>query len=596
MSTDHETLKGNTLLLAARSIMKHTNAGQKSRIATLSFLVFISAVLDVVGLAAVLPLIKAGSDPDAIHTNKVLYSAYQYLNFQTEHNFILFMIGALFSYFVLKTVFGIFVSWLQARLASDIAVYITRNQFEKYYRLDYLEFSNIKSSVIIRNILNNPFAYVQWIINPLTMIVSEIIIVILIVGAIAYYDLFLLGFMIVTVGPATIFVYQSLRKRGGQKGRAIDSVFPFALSSLTESINGYIDIKLSGKEEQYKGRFLRLLKTYHELQQSLNILSQIPLRTNELIALLGIILIFLYGIFLSSQNTDLIIMVGAFAAAAYRLMPSMNRILNSLMYINNNRPAIHNLDVFEDMAATEGKCEHPLEITFNHTIRFDHVSFRFPGSDSYIFKDLDFEVKKGETVGFIGESGSGKTTLMKLLLRFFREESGQIVIDGVPLRVEHIESWRKHIGYVKQDIFLLDGTIEENITLSDPDFDEARLNHVLRQSSLDKFVESLPDGVDTEIGEKGSNLSGGQRQRISIARSLYRNAEILVFDEATSALDNATENEVTESIDELSRMNKTIFIIAHRITTLRNCDRIYEIKDGCIGGVYSYKELAEKLL
>jgi ABC-type multidrug transport system fused ATPase/permease subunit len=206
------------------------------------------------------------------------------------------------------------------------------------------------------------------------------------------------------------------------------------------------------------------------------------------------------------------------------------------------------------------------------------------------------EIKKGERIGFVGVSGSGKTTLMNLLLRLYSEDSGEIRVDGQALTDAHTRDWRKLIGYVKQDIFLLDGSIRENIILADPEPDEDRLRLAVKQASLDSFVNALPSGLETLVGERGSNLSGGQRQRIGIARSLYRNAEVLVFDEATSALDNQTENEVTEAIDALSETHKTIFIIAHRITTLRSCDRIYELKNGRISGVYTYKELIDKMM
>jgi ATP-binding cassette, subfamily B, bacterial PglK len=185
---------------------------------------------------------------------------------------------------------------------------------------------------------------------------------------------------------------------------------------------------------------------------------------------------------------------------------------------------------------------------------------------------------------------------MNILLRFYEEQKGQVLVDGKPLLKEHTRSWRSMIGYVKQDIYLMDASIKENISFGAEKVDEKRLALAVSQASLNGLVNSLPQGLETNIGERGSSLSGGQRQRISIARSLYRNAEVLIFDEATSALDNQTEQEVSEAIDSLSEANKTIFIIAHRITTLRNCDRIYELKDGKIDGVYSYHELVEKVL
>jgi len=205
-------------------------------------------------------------------------------------------------------------------------------------------------------------------------------------------------------------------------------------------------------------------------------------------------------------------------------------------------------------------------------------------------------VKKGEKIGFVGSSGSGKTTLMNLILRFYPENSGSVLVDGVKLTERHTDAWRRIIGYVKQDIFLIDGSIKDNITLSEENSDIPRLMSAIHQASLDDLVASLPEGIDSPVGEKGGKLSGGQRQRLGIARSLYRNAEVLIFDEATSALDTATENEVTEAIDALSGSNKTIFIIAHRITTLKNCDRIYELSNGRIAGVYSYQEMLAKVI
>lgn len=596
MSDENFVQPSNSFINSIKSVRKHTNGAQKRKIGALSILVFFSAVMDVVGLAAVLPLIQAGTDTKMIHTNKYLSAVYNYFEFSTDKSFVLFLIGCLLAYFLFKTAFGIFVNWLQARLTADIAVYITQNQFIKYYKLDFLDFSAIKSSLLMRNILYNPTSYVQWIVQPLTMILSEFIIVLLIIGAIAYYDLFLFGFILVTIGPATYLVYSALKKKGTAVGVGIDNVFPYALSSLTEAISGYIDIKLAGKEDNYRKRYLKHLKNYQELQQSAYLLSMIPIRTNEIIALLGIILIFMYALFLSDGSADVLIMVGAFAAAAYRLMPSMNRILNSFMYINKNQVSIYNLEIFDELLKEENENPDPAPVPFNSSIKFDRISFSFPKSDKQILKNLTFEVKKGEKIGFVGSSGSGKTTLMNILLRFYNENSGQILVDGIPLKPSQKQSWRNLIGYVKQDIFLLDGSIRENITLGDAKVDEERLQRCIKQASLDKLIEGLPAGVNSQIGEKGNNLSGGQRQRIGIARSLYRNAEILIFDEATSALDNKTENEVTESIDSLSETNKTIFIIAHRITTLRNCDRIYELKNGEISGVYSYRELVEKVL
>jgi len=289
-------------------------------------------------------------------------------------------------------------------------------------------------------------------------------------------------------------------------------------------------------------------------------------------------------------------MVGAFAAAAYRLMPSLNRIMNAIMQVTKNQVAIENLNEYNELYVKQSVMNRNVPIPFEKEITFENISFTFPKSKYPVLKSISFTVKKGEKVGFVGSSGSGKTTLMNILLRFFDEDNGRILIDGQPLKEDNLEYWRSMIGYVKQDIFMIDSNIMENVAFGEDKVDKHQLDLAVKQASLEDFVKTLPKGYDTEVGERGSRLSGGQRQRIGIARSLYRNAQILVFDEATSALDTQTEREVSEAIDSLSDTNKTIFIIAHRITTLKNCDRIYELKNGEISGVYTYNELVEKVI
>ena len=277
-------------------------------------------------------------------------------------------------------------------------------------------------------------------------------------------------------------------------------------------------------------------------------------------------------------------------------MPSLNRIVSSMMYIRKTQVAITNLNFMKEKHQTEQVFNNPPAMKFDDSISFNNLCFKFPEQENYLLKNINIKIKKGEKIGFIGSSGSGKTTLMNIFLRFINENSGSITIDGQALNQDNIRSWRKLLGYVKQDIFILDGSIKDNVAFGEDVVDEKKLQKALQQSSLQPLVDSMPNGADTPVGEKGSKLSGGQRQRVGIARALYRDAEILVFDEATSALDNTTEAEVTEAIDKLSDTNKTIFIIAHRVTTLKNCDRIYELDKGEIKNTFTYQQLIAKVM
>lgn len=585
----------NSISNSIKSVRENLNGNQKKKAIFLGAAIFISAVLDVIGLATIIPLIRAATDPGIIQRNEIIKTVYDYFHFRNEQGFLLFLIIGILIFFICKSLYGMAVTYFEARFSTSVAMHITRNQFNKYYRLRFLDFSNIKSAVIINHIQRNTGSYSIWILTPLMTLFSESLVVFLITIGIAWYNFTLFMFILFTVGPATYLIYYSIRNKNALIGKGIDEAYPKSLTTLSQSIHGYIDIKLAGKEDHYRDKFLSHERTFQKLYLSSTFLNMIPQRGYEVVAVLGVMVIFLYAMIFSSGSVTVVEQVGMFAMAAFRLMPSMNRIVQSMMYLKKNQVAIDNLNYMREAEPETAEIKQ-VPLSFRNTILFENLSFRFPESAANVLDKINFEVKKGDKIGIVGSSGSGKTTLMNVILRFFRENEGGIMVDGVKLSAEHTRHWRSLIGYVKQDIFLLDGSIKENIMFGETEEDYERLRLAVQQASLKEFIDSLPNGWDTQIGEKGSRLSGGQRQRIGIARSLYRNAEILIFDEATSALDSETEAEVTEAIDRLSDSHKTIFIIAHRITTLRNCDRIYELKEGQIKGVFSYQELLEKIL
>lgn len=580
-----------------QSMREHLSAKHKKEMVWLGLLIFLQGVLDVFGLGLIIPIVNIASNPEVVTSNKFhLGDIYNYFGFETINSFILFVLLAVLMFYIMKTFFGLFVYWLSAKFATDVAVYITQNQYDKYYAVSYLDFTNIKSAVITNHVFNNPTSYLAWVVNPVIMIFSEIIIVLLIVVSIIFIDFTLFLCIIGVVAPATLLIYFSLKNKSSLYGQELDRVVPKVYGSLNASVNGYIDVKLAGKEKDFRQHYMDGIRRYHDVGQKANFIGLVPLRAYEIVALLSIVVIFVYVLFISAKDASTaVVLVGAFAAAAYRLMPSMNRIVGNMMYIKRSQSTVNNLNFYAD-AIPGRKAEIAEEdIFFNNEIEFKNIVYQFPEADKLVLNNINFTVQKGEKVGFVGSSGSGKTTLMNLLLRFITEQKGNILVDGKPLTENNLRNWRKLIGYVKQDIFILDGTIKENIAFGETEVDERRLLRAISQASLTDLVRSLPEGVNSIVGEKGSKLSGGQRQRIGIARALYRDAQILVFDEATSALDNETEAEVTDAIDKLSDTNKTIFVIAHRITTLKNCNRIYELKNGTIDNVHTYNELLERV-
>ena len=552
----------------------------------------VSSVLDVFGLASLVPIIMAASKPGAILQYKAMRWLYEAGGFTTEKKFLVFLIVGLFIFFLAKNIFSVLVNYQQVKFTARLAIQVISSQFQKHINLNYLRFNEIGSPNLINSTMNIPASYINGIIRNLFVFFSEIIVVVMIIAGMLIYQPKLFFILSIVLVPSMVLIYRLLRNRVNQIGLKLSVLRPKSYSSLVESFLGFIELKLAGKQQKFKKYLIDNQVAIQELEADSYLYSLIPQRLIEMVAIAAIVLIFLYSLLFAGNPGQLVTIIGLFAAAAYRLMPSMNRILMGMVSLRQNQYALDDLLQMRDYLTTPAPVPQPL--SFQREIAFEHVTFSFPGTTQPVVNDVSLRVTRGEKVGFIGSSGSGKTTLMNLLLRFYKEQQGAIVVDGVPLTLENEAAWYELVGYVKQDTFLMEASIEENITLRDEKIDPKRMKYALEQASLTEFVGSLPEGLKTPIGERGSRLSGGQRQRIGIARALYKQAEILLLDEATSALDNETEREVSEAIDKLSHISITIFIIAHRLTTLQNCDRIFELKNGRIWAEHTYESLMQQ--
>jgi ABC-type multidrug transport system fused ATPase/permease subunit len=278
---------------------------------------------------------------------------------------------------------------------------------------------------------------------------------------------------------------------------------------------------------------------------------------------------------------EIIPILGVFVAAAFRLMPSANKIINAIQNLNFNLPVIHELykekalfDKSKVFFLKKKECDY---LQFNKEISVENVSFIYPDQINPILTNISFKIRKGEMIGFMGVSGSGKSTLINLLLGLLEPTSGRVLVDGIKIS-DHLSTWYKMIGYVPQNVFLLDDTLIRNIAfgLPDSEINEIDIINALKEAQLLDFVDSLPDGLETKVGERGVRLSGGQAQRIGIARALYHKTQVLVFDEATSALDAETEMAIISTLSSLSK-DRTILIITHRLSTVVSCNKIYKV-------------------
>ena len=461
---------------------------------------------------------------------------------------------------------------------------------KSYFKRPYEFFVNTNSAIILRGI-NADVVATYHIMLDILQFLQELITAFLIGIYLLYSDWFVAIAAIVLCIACFLFIVLGFKKRIKTIGKANFTASTKQGQYCWEAINGIKDIIAMDRRNKFIEKFENASKEVEKLSVENGLLTACPDRILEGVCIGGFISIACIRIVMGVDPNTFIPVLGSFALGAFKILPSIskmstrvndivfNRIRLSICY--ENVKEAKNIEDYYQLNNNEFDIsEKSKEITFNNKIIIHNIYWKYKNSPDYVLKGVNIEIKKGESIALIGMSGAGKTTLADVILGLFIPQQGKISMDGEDIRtIPH--TWAKTIGYVPQTVYLTDDTIRANIAFGLPEkgIDDTKIWDALREAQLEEFVKKLPNQLDTIVGERGVKFSGGQRQRIAIARALYENPEILILDEATSALDNETENAIIESINELLG-NKTMIIIAHRLTTIRNCDKIYEIKDG----------------
>lgn len=586
----------NVILSSLSQISGTLLPSHKKRALFVLLLIFFGGILDVLGLATVLPVANLVFNPGLIHSNPYIFAVYDFLGFETDTRFLLFLLLMLFLVFVLKNLSSLFISWTQSKFSYSVGSDLSKRQFIHILDqdLDYMHHHN--SNILVRHIHTIPYHFSTFMLLPMLTFLSDFFVVCMIVTAIAIYNFTILALIGLTLVPAFLIAYRLIKARASHYEKEKNLLSIESNKYAYQTIFGYADVKLFNKDRFFVSGLMKTQKKLNRLNVLVFSLNLVPSKIIEVTAISGIIVLFGYSLTSVSHAGAISTILPIFLAAAYRIMPSMNRMLIALTSIKGYQYIFEILNQAKGTITERGDNPNTAVLPFRKEIVISGLGFRYPNAVKDALKNINISIKPGDKIGIIGHSGSGKTTLMHVLLRFLREQKGSISVDGVTLNADTETQWRNLIGYVKQNVFILDGDIYENICfgIDRADVDEEKLKKVLHLSRLDEVVSKLPEGLNTNIGENGTRLSGGQRQRIAIARALYKDAAMLVFDEATSALDTQTEKEITESIESLSSSGTTMIIIAHRITTLQNCNQIIEMNEGEIVGYHQYRELIHR--
>lgn len=487
--------------------------------------------------------------------------------------------------YILKNIYVMAMYSLQYRFVFNNQQRLSVRMMKSYMQQDYLFHVSKNVAEFQRNITSDVNGFFTVALNVLQFLaefsVSAVLVIFLLiqdwVSTIAVAALLFL-FM----GIFTIFFKKVLVKIGEENRQTNVLVSKW----LLQAFSGIKEIKVTNREKFFVANYNESYKKFAKIQRQQSILTYMPKPVMETVCICSLMLAMIIKIaVMKSDIVSFVTTLSVFAVAAFRMLPSFNKITGYISSMMFNKTAIDS--VYRDLKEIEQLMERKtieqedtVNITLNKSIRFNDVSFHYSESDKWILKNANLEIQKNTSIALIGASGAGKTTAADLILGILEPQEGTVTIDGVDIK-KCMRSWHEDIGYIPQVIYLMDDNICANVAFGIPEseIDDTRIEKALREAQLDQFVQALPDGLDTMIGDRGVKLSGGQRQRIGIARALYRNPNVLVLDEATSALDSDTEREVMEAIDGLHG-TRTLIVIAHRLSTIRKCDKIYEVGNG----------------
>ncbi|MCI2395682.1 ABC transporter ATP-binding protein [Aliiroseovarius sediminis] len=569
---------------------------ERSRGTLVLGLALVMAVFEVVGVASVFPFFLALSDPSLVQTNSYLAAAYNWGGFTDHHRFLLALALITFAFLVSGALIRSAGEYAMTRFVQMRRHSLGTRLIERYLRQPYAFFLGRHTGEMAKNILSEVEQVTMFALAPVLRLTTSLVTLLAMLGFLIVLGPIIAFSAMVVLGAAYSTIFLTIRRlvtRNSARRVAADEA---RYTIAREALGGIKDIRILGKEDAYIRHFRAPSIEVSRMQAANLVLGQVPKYLVEAIGFGGMLLLcvaLLATLGPSASAAAILPKLGVYAFAGYRMLPSVQGIYRAMVELRFGAGAVDVL--FNDMQALpdihpDTRAAPPMRLT--SALEVQGVSYSYPDATRSL-SDLSLTIPAGASVGIVGGTGAGKTTLIDLLLGLLTPQSGRISVDGTPITAKNVKGWQASIGYVPQSIFLADTSIAENIALGTPraQIDMERIAECARMAQLDQFVQTqLPDGYDTTIGESGVRLSGGQRQRIGIARALYHDPDILVFDEATSALDTRTEREVMQAIAALHGQ-KTIVMIAHRISTVEGCDQIVVLDHGCIVASGTYAEL-----
>jgi ATP-binding cassette, subfamily B, bacterial PglK len=566
-------------------------------ISFLFFCILIKSIVELIGIASITPFVSVMVNPEIIQSNEYLNYAYKYFNFENTNLFLNYLGGLTLILLLVTNITSAFVEWIIIRFSKVMEYRLSTQLMSQYLSNNYEFFLGSNSTNLGKNILAEVQRCIDGVIFPLMIACSKSVTAIFILALLIYVEPFAAIGMCLIFGGGYFLIFMFVRKRLFNLGSLSSEALSKRFQTINEAFVGVKDIKLRGIEQTFIYRYKKSAKrlAYYNIYQ--HVVSIMPRYILETLAFGGVVLVMLYLVNDGGNFQSIIPIIALYVFAGYKLMPALQNIYSSIVTVRFNIPALIILsdDLKGENLSIKLNIRELSEINFKESLDLKSVFFKYSQSNKYAIKNLSLSIKANSTIGIVGSTGAGKTTLVDLILGLLESNQGEINVDKKSINSKNMHLWQKKIAYMPQNVFLIDDTISANIAfgLSKNEIEFDKIVNAAKIANLHDFINTLDKGYDTSIGEQGIKLSGGERQRLGIARTIYNNPEIIVLDEGTSALDTVTEVAVMEAIKSLAK-EKTIILIAHRLSTVKNCDIIYLMNNGEIEEYGSYDELIIK--
>lgn len=552
-------------------------------------MVIIGMFLETISLGIVVPIIGILTQDD--YQQKYPFIVDIFGNLSREELISAVMVAMVLIY-VVRSLFLFWSLWIQKGFSASVSGRLSQSLFSTYLRQPYMFHLQRNSSTLMRN-AKNATAIVTCGVDPFLVLLTDGLVAIAMFALLIAVEPVGTLAVLLVFGISTFVFQRTTRRRIDSWGYQVDYHETKILQHLQEGFGGAKDVKVLGRENEFLSQHEKHLGESIRINRIYNVILTLPRSFMEIITIVGLCLLVVSMVVRGRELADIVPILGLFAAAAFRVMPSINRLLMATQTLIFNRSII--TSVYQDFLLDSTD-----SLTVNSNTKFASqlelvdVSFQYPAAAAASLHNVSLVVKHGEAVGFVGPSGAGKSTLVDVILGLFAPTSGVVKVDGQDVQ-QNLRNWQNQIGYVPQAIYLTDDTLRRNVAfgLNDENIDDNLVRDAIRLAQLEEFVATLPEKLDTVVGERGVRLSGGQRQRIGIARALYHNPSVLVLDEATSSLDTPTEHGVMQAVQALQG-SRTVLIVAHRLSTVEYCDRLYKIENARITEEGTFEEVVQR--